>query len=143
LRSFRSTPFLPISDPFNGTLKRHTQKQNPSNEGFECILDSLFRVTPPTALILDEPILFNAGFHHLARRGLRVPQDVSMVCTDVEPGFAWCLPAITHIRWDYHPLVRRIVRWANNVARGKDDRRQSFSKAEYVEGGTIGPAPRS
>ena len=36
---------------------------------------------------------------------------------------------------------RRIVRWADNVARGKDDRRQTLTKAEFVEGGTIGPVP--
>jgi hypothetical protein len=34
------------------------------------------------------------------------------------------------------------VRWAGNVARGKDDRQQTEFKAEFVEGGTIGPAPR-
>ena len=38
-------------------------------------------------------------------------------------------------------MVRRIVRWSNNVARGKNDRRQSFTKAELVEGGTVGKAP--
>jgi hypothetical protein len=44
-----------------------------SPEGFERCLDSLFGSTPPTALILDEPFLFNAVFHYLAQRGLRVP----------------------------------------------------------------------
>jgi hypothetical protein len=31
------------------------------------------------------------------------------------------------------------VRWADNVARGKDDRRMARIAAEFVEGGTIGP----
>lgn len=56
-----------------------------SPEGFERCLDSLFGPTPPTALILDQPFLFNAGFHYLAKRGLRVPQDVSLVCTRRRP----------------------------------------------------------
>jgi hypothetical protein len=38
--------------------------------------------------------------------------------------------------------VRRIVRWANNVARGKDDRRKTSSLAQFVEGGTIGTAKK-
>jgi DNA-binding LacI/PurR family transcriptional regulator len=112
-------------------------EENP--EGFKRCLDSLFEHTPPTALILDEPFLFNAGFHYLAQCGLRVPQDVSLICTDGSPEFSWCQPSVAHIRWDYRPVVRRIQRWANNVARGKDDRRQSFTKAKFVEGGTIGP----
>jgi hypothetical protein len=37
--------------------------------------------------------------------------------------------------------VRRIVHWVNNVARGKDDLRQTLTKIEIVEGGTMGPAP--
>jgi hypothetical protein len=32
-----------------------------------------------------------------------------------------------------------MVRWANNVSRGKDGRRQTLTKAEFFEGGTIGP----
>ena len=40
-------------------------------------------------------------------------------------------------------VARRVKRWVNNVAHGKDDRRQSFTKAEFVDGGTVGPAPRA
>ena len=49
---------------------------------------------------------------------------------------------VAHIGWDYRPTVRRVIRWVNNTALGKDDRRQSFTKAEFVEGGTIGPVPK-
>lgn len=113
-----------------------------SKNGFTALLDSLFAATPPTALILDEPFLFNAAFHYLAKRNLRVPRDVSLVCTDNDPAFAWCEPTIAHIRWDHRPVVRRVVTWANNVSHGRDDRRQTLTKAEFVEGGTIGPARR-
>ena len=111
-----------------------------SKKGFAKLLDSLFVATPPTALILDEAFLFNAAFHYLVKRGLRVPQDISLVCTDDDPDFDWCEPSVAHIRWDYRPVVRRVVRWAANVSHGKDDRRQTLTKAEFVEGGTIGPA---
>lgn len=113
---------------------------NESREGFERLLDSLFGgPTPPTALILDEAFEFHAAYHHLSWRALKIPGDVSLVCTDDDPGFAWCEPPVSHIRWDSRPVVRRIVRWVNNVAHGKDDRRQTFTRAEFVEGGTIGP----
>lgn len=113
-----------------------------SKAGFQELLESLFRVTPPTALILDEAPLFTATHHFLAKRGIQVPQDVSLVCTDTDPTFAWCEPSIAHIHWDARPLVRRIVRWAANVSRGRRDVRQNFVPAEFIPGGTIGPAPR-
>jgi len=108
---------------------------------FHRCLESLFRHTPPTALLIDEMPLFIAAQQHLAQFGILAPRDVSLVCLDPHPAFAWCQPSVAHIHWDSRPVVRRITRWADNVARGNDDRRQSFTKAEFVEGGTIGPVP--
>jgi hypothetical protein len=59
--------------------------------------------------------------------------------TDGDPSFAWYNPIPSYIQWDYRPMVRSIVRWARNVAAGKDDRRKVGTEAKFVEGGTIGP----
>ncbi len=124
-----------------GAFNTPDWEENP--EGFERLIESLFGgPTPPTALILDEPILYHAAHHYLARRGLQVPAEVSLTCTDGDPDFAWCKPSVAHIQWDSRPLLRRIMRWVNNVNLGKDDRKQSLTKAEFVEGGTIGPAAK-
>ena len=114
-----------------------------SKEGFGVLLDSLFGVTPPTALIVDEAYLFNAALYHMIGRRLRVPQDISLVCTDTNPTFAWCKPSVAHIQWDTRPVLRRIVRWAANVSRGIEDLRQTLTPAEFVPGGTIGSVPES
>jgi len=111
-----------------------------SMAGFASVLDSLLGPTPPTALILDEAFLYHAAYHHLARRGLRVPEDVSLVCTDGDPTFAWCQPSVAHIHWDPQPVLRRILRWASNVSQGRHDLKQSVTRAEFIPGGTIGPA---
>ena len=100
-----------------------------SSEGLQQVLDSLFERTPPTALIIGESSTFIAVQQHLARRGILAPRDVSLVCDDPDPVFAWCQPTVAHIQWDGIPVARRVVRWADNVARGKDDRRASFIKA--------------
>jgi len=110
--------------------------------GFHGCLDSLFQVTPPTALIIEEAVFFTAAQQFLAQRRIRVPQDVSMICTDADPIFDWCQPPISHIRWDSNPVVRGIVRWATNVSRGKRDLGQSLTQAEFVHGGTIGPVTK-
>ena len=111
-------------------------------DGLHDRIDSLFRYTPPTALIIGEVPIYIAVERHLARLGLLTPRDVSLVCLDPNPFMIWSRPVVSHISWDSGPMIRRIVGWANNVARGKDDRRQSFTKAEFVEGGTIGPVRR-
>ena len=112
-------------------------------EDFRRILDELFRFTPPTALFIDEPFLFHAAKEHLARRGIFAPEHVSLICTESDPTFAWLNPSVAHFSFDYSLVERHILRWANSIARGMDDRRQSLTKAEFVEGGTVGWAPKA
>ena len=48
--------------------------------------------------------------------------------------------AATVIPWNDPMLLRRIMRWVDKVSRGKEDVRYSnYAKAEFVEGGTVGP----
>ncbi|MCH7227662.1 substrate-binding domain-containing protein [Haloferula sp. A504] len=103
-------------------------------------LELLFRYSPPTAMIIDEAPLFGAVMQFLGRKGLRVPEDVSLVCTDHADWFDWLQPSVAHIRWDPAPVVRRIVRWADHLSRGKRDVGQVETLAEFVPGGTIGKA---
>jgi DNA-binding LacI/PurR family transcriptional regulator len=113
-----------------------------NSDGLHELLDSIFRVTPPTALIIDQAYIFHAVKHHLANLGVKVPGDVSLICTDPDTTFAWCKPTIAHIVWDSRPVLRRIIRWASNVSRGKQDLRQSSTPARLIPGGTIGPAKK-
>ena len=113
-----------------------------NREGLGRRLDELFRYSPPTALIFQEAPIFIAARSHLADRGIVAPRDVSLVVAGSDPSFAWCDPEPSQIRWDVRPVVRRVVGWARNVARGKDDRRQVGTTSEFFEGGTIGPAPQ-
>lgn len=110
-----------------------------SREGLGRLLDELFRFSPPTALIFQEAQLFIAARSHLADRGIVAPRDVSLVVADYDPSFGWSHPIPSHIHWDYRPVVRRVVRWAKNVAAGKEDRRKIGTESEFIEGGTIGP----
>lgn len=118
----------------------HLPNWNDNAESLQRRLHSLFEVTPPTAMIIEEVLLFNATYHFLAGRGLRVPDDVSMICTDDSPDFDWCRPKVSHIRWDSQPVIQRVVRWTESLARGKRDLRQTHTRAEFVIGGTIARA---
>ncbi len=113
-----------------------------TKEGLHTFINNLFLHTPPTALIIEEPSTFIAVQNHLAQKGILAPRDVSLICDDPDSAFDWCLPSVAHIAWDPSHSIQRIVRWANGIARGKNSLRHSFTKAEFVEGGTIGPAPK-
>lgn len=121
----------------------HLHDWENTREGFHNCLDSLFRLSPPTALVVCEPALFIAAQQHLAQRGILSPRDVSLICDDPSPVFEWCEPTVAHIDWDERPIIHRILRWAGHVAEGKTDHRQSRSKSRFVEGGTIGPVGKT
>lgn len=109
-------------------------------KGLQRCLASLFQLTPPTALIISTLDLFSGTQQFLSHRGIRVPQDVSLIFSDPHPTLEWCVPSLSHISYDSTDWVRIILRWMKNVSHGKDDRRQIFTKAEFIDGGTIGPA---
>jgi DNA-binding LacI/PurR family transcriptional regulator len=111
--------------------------------GLIACLESLFRHTPPSAMIIQEPAVYVAVDRFLSKRGIDVPRDVSLISCDFDPVFRWFSTEVSHIHWDHSPVVARVARWAANVAKGKQDLRQATFKAKWIEGGTIGPAPKS
>ena len=108
-------------------------------EGLYAYLDSSFQRTPPTAIIAGSGANYFATQSFLVNRGIRVPQDLSLICVDNDPYFSQCQPSVSHIRWSSQPIVNRIVSWVRNISEGKEDTRKTMIKAEFVEGGTIGP----
>jgi len=110
-----------------------------SRAGLQACLSSLFQYTPPTAMIIDDPLLFTPVQQFFARRQIMVPGQVSIFCLDPDHAFAWCDPEVSHLEWDYRKVVRRVLKWAENVAHGREDRQQMLFEAKLVEGGTIGP----
>ncbi len=110
-----------------------------SPEQLRQILDSLFRHTAPTALIVSEASIFMAVIQYLSGLGIRAPDGISLACMDSNEVFEWFMPVVTHIAWDYRPLIQRVVQWAENTSLGKEDRRKTASNARLVLGGTIGP----
>lgn len=113
-----------------------------SGEGFHRCLDQLFKFTPPTALFIEEAPYFIAAMQYCARHGIRIPRDLSLICGEFSSDLALCSPVIAHVRWNNQQVIRRVLRWANHVALGKKDYGHTPVKAEFSEGGTIGPAPQ-
>jgi DNA-binding LacI/PurR family transcriptional regulator len=116
----------------------------PGKAGFHRMLESLFLHSPPTAFIIDTPMLFNTVRDHLSQRGILAPEHISLICATTNVSdYQWCIPSITLIQSDTRMHANKILRWAENLARGKENRRKWLSKVKFVEGGTIGPAPQS
>lgn len=149
-RSDRRLPEPGASErAFLGELQRHHLATGPYNlpdweetaTGLGDLLAQMFRFTPPTAIIVQTPDALLRVMQFLMERGLRVPGDVSLLCTERINLFNWCQPTIAHVDWDRAALIRRAASWARHVSQRKEDKKKSVIKARFVNGGTIGPAP--
>lgn len=112
-----------------------------SPKGLQVLLESLFRLTPPTALHVVFPEWAVGVLAFLTRRGLRVPDDVSLVCENMDNTLVWHEPRIAHFRFDEQPVLRRIVHWAQEHAAGREDRRMVTLSTEFDPGQSIQVPP--
>lgn len=102
----------------------------------------MFRLTPPTALLVTQTHYCVAGFAFLARRELQVPGDVSIILTHMDPAFALRLPPLDHFDIPFKDYAVNVARWLERVAKGLPDQRQVVFPAGYVPGGTVGPVKK-
>ncbi len=120
----------------------HTPDWDETPEGLQTLLEALFKVTPPTALLTVEPAHAAAALAFIAQRGIRIGRDLSFICMIDDPTFTWRRPRIAHFDWQSDLLIRRIVRWVGATARGRVDREQWLAPVTFVPGGTIMAPPK-
>lgn len=134
-----------VETAFLEELEAHGLPHGPYNlppwentpDGLHSCLDRLFRVTPPTAIIVGEWMLYYVVQNYLSRCLGPGKQVVDCVCLDEHPSFDWCRPAVAHLKWDRRTAVRRAVRWADMLARGEHDMTKTAVKGRVVNNGSI------
>lgn len=139
----------PAAQAFLNRLEHHRLRSstdynlpewNETPEGMNELLESLFFATPPTALLLSEPMYVLPIFTFLASRGLRVPQHVSVISLMPDPVLRLNRLPLAHLDWPILPHVHRAISWLDSVVRGDSDRNEVIFHATFVPAGTIAPA---
>lgn len=141
----RNSDYGGIERVFLEALKEHGIQTGPYNipdwvetaEGLNQCLEKLFPVTSLTAIFVSDAAFCLAVENYLAAHRDRDIRNVALICTEYHINFDWCVPGIVHFRWDPNQIVRRATRWGNNVADGKEDRRQNLFPAKFVGGETL------
>ncbi|WP_035615402.1 substrate-binding domain-containing protein [Haloferula sp. BvORR071] len=106
-------------------------------EGLEKLLESLFLITPPTALIFVNPASYVAALDFFGRKGIRVPRDVSVISMTTGPMFSLLPHRPAHFEWPVEEHVRRVNRWVKCLAKGRTDLAQVIFSATFELAETI------
>jgi hypothetical protein len=114
-----------------------------TREGLARLLDSLFRVTPPTALICVAPHTTSGVLGWLLAHGLSVPKDVSLVAFGMDPSEGWCVPGLDVASMDSDTALfwRRVREWVAELAKGRIRSESVSFEIKLIEGNSMGPPP--
>jgi DNA-binding LacI/PurR family transcriptional regulator len=103
-------------------------------DGLQELLSNTFRISPPTALIIELTNWLPGILAFLAKAELRVPQDVSLVYLENDPSFVWHRPPISHVWNGKEQLAANVARWVNGLMWGNEaDRRFRPVPAKFIE----------
>lgn len=107
-------------------------------------LDALFDgPQPPTALLVAKASHGLSVLIHLLKRGLSVPEDVSLVCRDHDPLFETVNPSLSHYLTQDAAFAHRLLRLMQQlVTHGYLPPEPTLIFPKYFAGGTLKAPPR-
>lgn len=108
--------------------------------GLEQLLSSMFRVTPPTAMLFVNPAACVAALAFIVRKGLSIPGDISVLSMTAGPVFDLLPQRLAHFQWPIDGHVNRMVRWVERMAMGEKDTEKMTFSTTFHAAETIGPA---
>jgi LacI family transcriptional regulator len=75
--------------------------------------------TPPTALLIANPVYYLSAITFLAQRGLRVPQDVSLVSRNDDTFLTYVTPAPARYTGNAKTYAKRLLQPIQSILRGE------------------------
>lgn len=102
-------------------------------DGFEKLLKSLFKLTPPTAMIVADARQVVAIHSFLSSRGLS-SKELALIVMHPEWPLDWMKPRPGYFKIAYDEYVTRAIQWTDACARGHTDHTHTPIEAKFVPG---------
>ncbi|MBL9206134.1 MAG: substrate-binding domain-containing protein [Opitutaceae bacterium] len=140
--------YLASEDGFREGMERHgpdargiVVRHTGSAQSISARLDVLFKSPhPPTALLVAKPQDVFLVIIHLLRRGLAVPDTVSLIARDHDHIFEIAHPAISHYSYPNESFVQTLARLLLRlVNEGFLNPEPTYILPKFVSGGTVKP----
>ena len=120
----------------------HVKFHNGSLVSLERILSSLLQLEArPTALVVMTPTDALTAYCHLARHGLRIPADISLVSLFDDLFMASMTPAPTRYTFNYASFARRLARLVISIATLQGRPKSISIVPDFVPGASIAAPP--
>jgi DNA-binding LacI/PurR family transcriptional regulator len=103
------------------------------------IIESVFSKEAPTAFVLLDWKELVTVHCLMARLGLKIPEDASVILLNEPSEIAWFHPALAHFRYPVRRILLELARWLEDESR---EARAISLAADYVAGDSIAKAKR-
>ena len=111
-------------------------------ESFRHCLDRAFAVTTPTAIICLDWREYLATLSYAQAKGLRVPQDLSLICMSDNHATDWLSPFASHFARPIDKLASTLSDWLEDITSYNNFSLYTSIRSHWVEGETVAAAPR-
>lgn len=118
----------------------HLPAWEESPAGLHQLLEALFAVTPPTALLVHESRYLQAIASFFNRRRILVPRDCSLILMYPDPASDWWQPPLARFRWKDTRHLQHLSRWLKSVRAGQSSMEQHHQETEFTPGETVAAA---
>lgn len=126
--------YIPYHQPYNLPLPEDDTPQS-----FQDCLESLFQLTPPTAIITAEPQFLPAIYSHCYRRGVLIPEQLSLITMQNASNQQWFVPQPAYFEAALESFLNPICNWIENYPKLPCASR--FVEPDFMVEGSVGPPP--
>ncbi|WP_338288974.1 substrate-binding domain-containing protein [Luteolibacter sp. LG18] len=107
-------------------------------EGLQTVLEELFRITPPTAIIVNNALALSGLLSFCNRRGLRIPEHLSVLVMESSAEIEWFRPKLGMLGgMSITDLVAGVMEWLDNPSRQDRAPGQKLLPSYFIEGESI------
>jgi DNA-binding LacI/PurR family transcriptional regulator len=99
-------------------------------------------VTTPTAIICLDWREYVATLSYAQAKGLRVPQDLSLICMSDDHATDWLSPLASHFARPMDKLASTLSDWLEDITSHNNFTLKASIRSHWVEGETVAAAPR-
>lgn len=94
----------------------------------------IFAKLRPTAVILSTDIQCLSLYGHCARQGIRIPEDLSLICLETSEHLEWFDPVPTRMRFPVNRATAYFKKWVRGGCRPMG---MKFFPLDFLEGATV------
>lgn len=100
----------------------------------------VFATVRPTAIIVTDDIHYLSLSGYCSRHGIRIPNDLSVICLESTEHLEWCEPVPTRMRYPIEAATKYFKKW---IRSGCKPMGMKFFPLDCIEAGSVaGPSRR-